>query len=232
MGDCMQRTFFLTVLVLTLSGNAFAAPFADVLKTARPDKNYLFYLHDETMEKHGKNVTSQRYGVYLYDRIIEHFEDRGLTVIDEVRGKTNANQYSAKIVKQIRQLQAKGVAPSNITVAGFSKGGHIALMVASSLGDPNVGYVIMAGCGSGRKAFEYEQFLKRKRGARLQGRILSIYASSDIEAGSCRGIMDQAPAKGVAFREIRIKSGKGHGLFFQPRPEWVSPTAQFAKGAR
>lgn len=219
-------------ICLLLATPSMAAPFESVLKSATPGKKYFFYIHGETMEKQGRNASSPRYGVYRYDDIVRHFEDRGLVVVEEVRGKTNANRYAAKIVMQIRQLEARGVPGSNITVAGFSRGGHIALLVASSLGDPSVGYVIMAGCGRNTKAFEYEQFLKRKRGSRLRGRILSIYASSDMEAGSCRRAVSQAPGNGVAFRERVIKSGKGHGLFFQPRPEWITPAALFATGGR
>jgi len=226
----MYRTLIPAILCLSIVANAHAAPFDRVLKEAAPGMTLLFYLHDETMEKHGKGVVSKRYGEYQYDSIIEHFEERGLTVIDEVRGKTNANRYAAKIVMQIRQLQAKGIPSSSIAVAGFSKGGHIAMMVASSLGDSYVSYIILAGCGSGRKAFEYEQFLKRKRGSRLRGRILSMYAGSDMEAGSCLAAYQQTSGQGATFREVRIKSPKGHGLFYQPRPEWITPTALFARG--
>lgn len=226
----MRLSLTLVILIVSFAANAFGAPFEEVLKEATPGKKYFFYIHGETMEKQGKGAVSPRYGTYLYDEIIEHYEDRGLVVISEVRGKTNASQYSAAIVKQIRLLKGKGVPARDITVAGFSKGGHIALLVSSSLGDPQVGYVLMAGCGHNAKAFEYEQFLKRKRGSRIQGRILSIYASSDFEAGTCRKAFEQASGQGTQFRETRLRSNKGHGLFFQPRPEWVVPTARFALG--
>lgn len=209
-----------------------AAPFEQVLKTPDPQAKYLFYLHGDVLEDPDRHGMSRRYGVYLYDRIIEHFEDRGLVVIEEVRPKTSPNAYAAKVVRQVRSLMATGIPARNITVSGFSKGGHIALLVASSLGNPEVGYVIMAGCGKGMSGAGFQHFLKTKRGMRLQGRILSIYAGSDLEAGSCRPAMEQASGAGIQFREIRLKSGKGHGLFFQPRPEWVEPTAIFARGGR
>lgn len=229
-----MRRFISSFLLLTLlaSGTAWAAPFKEVLLEANPQDKYLFYLHGAIMETQGKAATSPRYGVYLYDRIIEHYEDRGLTVIEEVRPKVNPTQYAAKIVTQIRQLMAAGVPAGHITVAGFSKGGYITLLVASSLGNPDVGYVIMAGCGKGKVGFGFEQFLKHNRGARLKGRIYSIYAGSDLDAQSCRAAVEQSSGEGLVFRENRIKSGKGHGLFYQPRPEWVEPTAIFAKGGR
>ncbi|MDC0335328.1 hypothetical protein OAN24_00315 [Pseudodesulfovibrio sp.] len=223
---------FILALSLLLASAAGAESFKNVKKHVDPQARYLFYMHGLIVETEGKGASSPQYGRYLYDRIVEHFEDRGLVVIEEVRGKTNPKQYAAKITDQVRKLMAKGVPAGNITVAGFSKGGHIALLVASSLGNPDVKYVVLAGCVKGNHKFTYDQFLKTKRGARLQGHILSIYASSDLNAGTCRDAIAQSSGNGLTFKEIRIKSGKGHGLFYQPRPEWVEPVAQFAKGGR
>lgn len=222
-------TFLVALLIAT---NAPAMPFAEALKQVDPKAKYLFYLHGAIVETQGKKASNKRYGVYRYDSIVEHFEDRGLTVIEEVRSKVNPHKYASKITMQVRQLLAAGVPARNITVSGFSKGGYITLLVASSLGNPDVGYVIMAGCGSGERAFIFDQFLKKKRGARLKGRIYSIYASSDMEAGSCRPAIEQSNGNGLTFRENRIKTSKGHGLFYQPRPDWIEPTAIFAKGGR
>lgn len=219
-------------ILLALSTAAGAMPFAEALKHVDPQGKYLFYLHGAIIETEGKNATDKRYGTYLYDSIIKHFEDRGLIVIDEVRGQTQPNQYASRITMQVRQLMSAGVPAGSITVSGFSKGGHIALLVASSLNDPGVGYVIMAGCGKNRTARSFDQFLKKNRGARLKGRILSIYASSDLDAGPCQPAIDQSSGDGLTFKEVRMKSSKGHGLFYQPRPEWVDPVAIFAKGGR
>lgn len=228
----MYRIISIALLALLCATAAHAMPFAEAIKKVDPKGKYLFYLHGKIIEDKGKGASSQRYGMYMYDRIIEHFEDRGLIVIEEVRGETNPKKYAAKITTQVRQLMTAGVPAGNITVSGFSKGGYIALLVASSLNNPDVGYAIMAGCGAGKRAYVFEQFLKRKRGARLKGRIYSIYASGDLEAGSCRPAIDQSDRIGLNFRETRIKSGKGHGLFYQPRPNWIEPVAIFAKGGR
>lgn len=229
-----MKTFSALVLAfictLLLSTPAKAISFERAMKSVDPSAKYLFYLHGAIMEKQGKKASSPRYGVYLYRRIIEHFEDRGLVVIEEVRGPVNPHQYAAMISKQIHRLMAAGVPPFNITVSGFSKGGSIALLLASSMNDPNLRYVIMAGCGKGQYAFGFEQFLKKKRGARLKGHILSIYATSDLDAGSCRPAIEQSSGEGLTFIEKRIRSNKGHGLFYQPRPEWITPVAFFALG--
>ncbi len=226
-------TVFILIITLLLSASsAMSMPFEEAIKNPDPNEKYFFYLHGDIVETQGKDASSKRYGLYLYDRIITHFEDRGLIVIDEVRGTVNPNKYASKITLQVRKLMATGVPPQSITVAGFSKGGYIALLVASSLGQPEVGYAIMAGCGKGLAATPFNQFLKKKRGARLKGRIYSVFASSDLEAGSCRPAVVQSSGEGIRFSETRIKSGKGHGLFYQPRPEWVEPVAIFAKGGR
>lgn len=227
-----RHIFSFIFLIILMASPAWATSFKEVLRTADPQARYLFYLHGDIMETQGKGASSPRYGVYLYDHIIEHYEDRGLVAIEEVRPKVNPVKYAAKIVTQIRQLMAAGVPAGHITVAGFSKGGYIALLISSSLGNPDVGYVIMAGCGKGKQGYAFEQFLKRNRGARLKGRIYSIYAGSDLEAQSCRSAVEQSSGEGLIFRENRIKTNKGHGLFYQPRPEWIEPTAIFAKGGR
>lgn len=219
-------------LAMLASAPAWAMSFDEAIKNVDPQGKYLFYLHGAIVEEQGKNASSQRYGAYRYDQIIKHFEDRGLIVIEEVRPRVNPAQYAGKITQQIRRLIGAGVPAGNITVSGFSKGGQITLLVASSLGDPNVKYVIMAGCGKGRTAHTFERFLEMKRGARLKGQIYSIYASSDLEAGSCRPAIEQSDGNGLRFSENRIKTGKGHGLFYQPRPEWIEPVAIFAKGGR
>jgi len=226
----LSLSIFLALLLSAPTAQAIS--FDKAMKKVSPQAKYLFYLHGDIMEKEGKNAVSARYGPYLYDRIIEHFEDRGLIVIEEVRGPVNPNKYASRIVMQVRRLMAAGVPAGNICVAGFSKGGYITLLVASSLGDPGVAYVVMAGCGKGKSAYAFDQFLKKKRGARLKGRLFSIFAGSDLDAGSCRPAFEQAPGDGFVFRETRIKTGKGHGLFYQPRPEWVAPVAIWAKGGR
>ena len=215
-----------------LSTSAWCMDFDKAIKKVDQQGKYLFYLHPEIVEAQGKGASSPQYGAYLYDRIIDHFEDRGLIVIEEVRHENNANKVASEVTMQVRQLIAAGVPARSITVAGFSKGGYIALLVSSSLGNPDVSYAVLAGCGKGKNGYVFEQFLKKKRGARLKGRILSIFASSDLVAGSCRPAVDQSDGKGVAFGETRLMTNKGHGVFFQPRPEWINPVAVFAKGGR
>ena len=218
----------LIAALLFLPATAGAVSFDQAVKDADPSAKYLVYLPGEIVEEQGRDAVSPRYGAYKYDEIVKHFEDRGLVVIEDLRGRVNPNRYASWLVTQLHRLKARGVPSSSITVAGFSKGGFIALLVASSLNDPNMQYVIMAGCGRGMAGGQFQHFLKTKRGNRLTGRILSLYAASDLEAGSCRPALEQVTGKGVAFRETPLRSSRGHGLFYVPLPQWINPAALFA----
>jgi hypothetical protein len=230
-----RRTLFfvlvLSVAVLFTPSPGRAITFDQAMAGVDPLARYLFYLHGQPAQKTGEQpAVSPRYGEYRQADIVAHFEDRGLIVIDDFPLQNNANRSAAEVVRRMRALMAAGVAPGNITVAGYSKGGYVALLVSSGLGDPRVGYVIMAGCGTGRNGFAFEQFLAKKRGARLKGRMLSVFAANDMEAGSCGAAVEQATDGGLVFQEIRIRSSKGHGLFYQPLPEWITPVARWARG--
>jgi pimeloyl-ACP methyl ester carboxylesterase len=113
----------------------------DVPSTIDASAKYLFFLHNYYVEKHGPD------GDCKYYALLNAFADSGFTVISEVRsGKIIPCAYAGTIVDQIRTLLDAGVPPENITVAGHSKGGVIALCVSSKLGNPKVHFVVMAGC--------------------------------------------------------------------------------------
>lgn len=222
----------LIAAVLLLPSTAWSISFDQAVKSADPTAKYLVYLHGAILETKGKNATSPRYGTYRYDDIVKHFEDRGLVVVEEVRGKVDPNRYASRVVKQVRRLTARGVPSANITVAGFSKGGFITLLVASSMNDADMKFVILAGCGRGNTARSFERFLKSRRGSRLKGHLFSLYATSDLEAGSCTPAIEQAKGQGLTFQETRIKDNRGHGVFYAPLPRWINPVALFAKGGK
>ena len=228
-----MRTVALTAAMLAVlflaPPQASAMSFDEAIRAVDPTGKYLFYLHPAIVESQGADAVSPQHGPYALDRIVTGFEDRGLIVVSETRTETNANRAASDVVLQVRQLMAAGVPPTHITVAGFSKGGFIALLAASSLNNAHVKFAILAGCG--RSAMPYQRFLKTKRGARLRGTLFSLYATNDLDAGSCADAAAQSPGDGFTFREQRIRSLKGHGLFYQPRPEWMNPVAVFAKGS-
>lgn len=174
---------------------------------------YLFFLHNYYVEVKGPD------GDCKYHDLLKAFTDDAFVVISEIRkGKIVPCSYAQKVVEQVNELLAAGVPPRNITVAGHSKGGVIALCVASQLQNKDLNYVIMAGCEIAgiKKADMYPDFTK------LKGRILSIYADSDTVAGSCSEAFTLS-AGGLTDTELELDSGKGHRLFFGPDTVWLAP---------
>jgi hypothetical protein len=172
---------------------------------------YLFFLHNYYVETNGPD------GACKYYDILQAFADNGFIVISEVRsGLVVPSEYAKKVVTQVKKLLAAGVNPENITITGHSKGGVITLSVASQLGIPKIGFIVMAGCEIMPLAKTYPDF------TRLKGNFLSIYASSDAIASSCRKAFSKAII-GLSDKEIKLESNKGHQLFFQPEDIWFGP---------
>lgn len=147
-------------------------------------------------------------------------------VISEVRGDTDPNNYAEKIKKQVNILISKGVPAKNITVSGFSKGSVIALATAGTINNPNINYVLLAGCS---------EFLNDKYSvdaSKAVGRILSIYDSGDEKFESCDGTIK--PSTKVKFEETDLDSGKGHKIFRIPKEkfieQWRDPLTDWVNG--
>ena len=142
---------------------------------------------------------------------------RCFTVISEVRsGEIIPSEYAKKIVHQIKRLLDAGVPAEHIVIAGHSKGGVITLCAASQLRNPKIGYIIMAGCEIKPLAQAYPDFTQ------IKGEFLSIYASSDSIASSCKNVFSKAII-GTCYKEITLKNDKGHKLFFRPEDIWIEP---------
>lgn len=195
---------------------------ADVPPSPDPSRRYLLYLHGRILELRGRHAVSRQHGRYDYDGILAALADKGWVVISEVRPADTRLSYGEKVAGQARSLAAAGVPPESITVAGFSKGGSLALVASAALGHPRVRFAIMAGCGIG----PWRQEILPGVAPRLRGRFLSLYDEADGEAGSCREAFAAAP--GLESREIRLTTGRGHGLFYAPRREWLDPVFDWA----
>lgn len=212
--------------------NAPPAHSGEILEAlpAKPDagRRYVIYLHARLLEIRAVHeARSKEHGFYEYAAILRNIADRGFTVISEVRpGDTRIPEYARKVADQVGALIAAGVPSRNITVAGFSKGGAIALVVAAQAGSPDVRFVVMAGCGIGPFARAFEEVVL-PHAARMKGRMLSLYDPVDQEAASCRRAFEKADA-GFHGEEITLKSGRGHGLFYRPSADWVELVAAWA----
>lgn len=208
----LLRAMICMLVSLSFASISYAKPASyEMPSTIDRSIHYLFFLHNYYVEKHGPN------GACRYHDILKAFTDKGFTVISEVRsGKIVPSEYAKKIVRQVKRLLDAGVPPERITIAGHSKGGVITLCAASQLGNPKVGFVVMAGCEIKPLAPAYPDFMK------LKGHFLSIYASSDSVAGSCAAVFSKAII-GASMKEVKLESSKGHKLFFQPEDIWVEP---------
>jgi hypothetical protein len=182
------------------------------------DVRYVFYLHGRIIETEGPRPTSADYGVYDYAAVLEALSGKGRVVVSSQRPPdTDVRDYAGAVVGQIERLVEAGVAEKNITVVGFSKGGIIGLYVSSFLRRSDVRFVILAGC---------EKDIPAASNVRLTGRVLSIVETSDSLTGPCRDLAKRAPMP-THFEELDISTGKGHGAFYLPRPEWVEPTVRW-----
>lgn len=192
---------------------------ADVPEKVDAEARYLFYLHGAIIERAGVRPTHPKFGIYEYQEILEVFAGHGFIVISEARAAgTDVMEYAATVADQVRALLAAGVAPTQITVVGFSKGGGIAVTVASILADNGVNYVFMGACGP---------WLNERSEIVPHGRMLSLREASDDMVGSCEGLFLRAGDEAV-HREILIDIGGGHGAFYRPRPEWIEPVLEWA----
>ena len=204
------RTMTYVMVSLSFASVSFAKPASyEMPSNIDPSARYLFFLHNYYVEQHGPN------GACRYYDILKTFADEGFTVISEVRsGEIIPSEYAKKIVHQVKRLLDAGVPPERMVIAGHSKGGVITLCAASQLRNPKIGYIIMAGCEIKPLAPAYPDFTQ------IKGEILSIYASSDLIASSCQNIFSKAII-GICYKEIRLKSDKGHKLFFEPKDIWI-----------
>lgn len=200
--------------------NAQGNIISDVPVNAAPNADYLFFLHGKIVEDQGVRPTSPKYGVYEYEEILKTFKEKGFVVVSEARAKdTDAEQYAAKLVEQIKVLLEAGVPPSRITILGASKGAVIAMITSSLLKNKNVNFVIMNNCNDWvDKNFKID----------LHGNVLSIYDINDEFGQSCQIFFDKATGLNKR-REIKLEIGTGHAVLFKPLKEWVDPVTDWAR---
>lgn len=181
---------------------------------------YLFYLHGRIIEDKGIRPTSEEYGVYEYEKILQTFADKGFTVISEARPTgTDVKLYAPKVIGQINALLKKGVPAQSITVVGASKGAVITMLVSTGLKNRHVNFVIMASCN--------DSVLKNHE-VDLYGNVLSIYDVKDVYGQTCRKFFDRA--KGLnRSKEVELKIGTGHAILYQPLKEWVDLVTEWAR---
>jgi len=228
----MKHLFF-ALLLVALPYSAHASALSDVPTSPKTNVEYVIYLHGAGVEKLGTMKADED-----YHGIIKALEERGFTVISEVRfsgvpsiggvtrGGVRPIEYGKKVAGQVKSLIEKGVPPENITVAGFSKGGMIALVTSAAGENAKVHYVVMAGCLRPGKEF-YNNYLDNVA-PKMKGRILSMYDAADPDFGSCQEFFASAGDK-VSGKEIKFETKQGHALFKKPAELWMKPFAEWAR---
>ena len=183
-------------------------------------QKHVFYLHGRIVEVQGANAveTTNGYGPYKYNAIIDSLRAQGFVVHSEVRtAGTQVSDYAQKITLQVTELINSGVAAADVCIIGASKGADITLEIAELLNNPQVNYVVLAGCCGGEHIS-------------LAGRFLSIYESSDF-CSSCKTAGAITVTEGV-LKEVMLSTGLRHGFFYTPRKEWLAPTLSWIKSGR
>jgi len=199
--------------------------FDDVPATIDPGARYLFHMHGWVVEEYGP-AGAVRTG-YWWRWTIEALADRGFVVISEARpAHTDVQAYALTVARQVARLRAAGVPSDHITVTGMSKGGVIAVVTTAAIADPNVRFVVLAGCA--RSWDNWIPGFIEAFGRAPQGRVLSMYDRYDSDVWSCSRYFRNSP--GLTFKEMIFDAGRGHALFYTPDRLWVDPAVAWALG--
>jgi hypothetical protein len=218
----LSRQWMMLFFLVVFAGPALAG---EVLEkpptTPDPASRYMFYMHGRYVEERGSD------NVYKYDAILRELADKGFTVVGEARGQVDLGDYARLVAGQMTAMISAGVPAGNITVAGHSRGGFIALLAASFVGNPDVRYGILAACGLEGTRFRkaYRRLLKKSAEA-IKGKFLVMWEQGDEDAGHCDEVLEKA---GAPYRNVKLTVGGGHRIFYKPEASWLGPLVTFAK---
>jgi hypothetical protein len=202
----MDRFFFLALIVLIPIGARAVELYDRFPDSIHAGERYVVYSHGLIVEGDDPKPVSPKYGQYDFPAIKQAlFSEGGFNLIAYQRPKSADDSYADTLQSWVRRLLDAGVKPSRITLVGFSRG-------ANSLASAGINTALMAICEDGEVSHAPE--------LNLGGNLLSIYETSD-ELGSCRKLAARSHLR--SSEEVSISTGKKHGAFFQPLPEWIRP---------
>jgi hypothetical protein len=181
--------------------------------TIHANERYVIYSHGFIVEGDDPRPISPKYGQYDFPAIKEAiFNGGGFNLIAYQRPKNAGDTYIETLKTWVRHLLDAGVRPSRITLVGFSRGAQLTALASRDLASEGINTAIMAICEDGD--------VSQAPGLILGGNLLSIHETSD-ELGSCTKLAARSHL--ISFKEVAISTGKKHGAFFQPLPEWTQP---------
>jgi hypothetical protein len=176
-------------------------------------ERYVIYSHGFIVEGDDPKPVSPKYGQYDFPAIKQTlFSEGGFNLIAYQRPKSSDDSYADTLQSWARRLLDAGVKPSRITLVGFSRGAQLTALASNGLASAGINTALMAICEDGE--------VSHAPGLNLGGNLLSVYETSD-EMGSCGKLAAGSNLK--SFKEVGISTGKKHGAFFQPLPEWIQP---------
>lgn len=176
-------------------------------------ERYVIYSHGMIVEGNDPKPISPKYGQYDFPAVKQAlFSGGGFNLIAYQRPKSLDDTYADTLKSWVRRLLDAGVKPSRITLVGFSRGAQLTALASSDLASVGINTALLAICEDGD--------VSQASGLMLGGNLLSIYETSD-ELGPCGKLAARSRPK--SFNEVAISTGKKHGAFFQPLPEWTRP---------
>jgi len=209
----MDRFFFLGLIVLIPIGASAVEIYDRFPDKIHAHERYVIYSHGLIVEGDDPKPISPKYGQYDFPAIKQALFNRGgFNLIAYQRPKSSDDSYADTLKSWVHRLIDTGVAPSRITLVGFSRGGQLTALASNGLASEGINTALLAICEDGD--------VSHAPGLILGGNLLSIYETSD-ELGSCGKLAARSHLK--SFNEVAISTGKKHGAFFQPLPEWIGP---------
>ena len=203
----------LALLVFVPFGSGAVEVYTKFPDTIHAGDRYVIYSHGLIVEGDDPKPVSPQYGQYDFPAIKQTlFNAGGFNLIAYQRPKSSDDSYADTLKSWVRRLLDAGVKPSRITLVGFSRGAQLTALASSGLAAERINTALLAICEDGDVA--------QTPGLVLGGNLLSIYETSDA-LGSCRKLSARSHLE--SFKEVAISTGKRHGAFFQPLPQWTEP---------
>jgi hypothetical protein len=210
-GYCLVGVVITNVLVGTKS--SAGALYTSFPEAIMPAEKYVFYSHGLIVEGENLMPVNERWGVYDFIAVRKALADPSYNLISYHRpDKTVPDEFAEKLATDVRKLLKAGVKAENITLLGFSRGGEITLLASDKLRLDKINTILLAVCGG---------FVKENLEYQAYGNVYSIYETSDF-SGSCQFLKNRNDNIHL-FKETAISTGKEHGAFYQPLPEWIVP---------
>jgi len=221
--ETVIKTLISAAIGLLISTNCIADNiYENFPKEVKSNEKYVFYSHGFIVEGTNATPVNPRWGMYDFPEIKKVLSDESYNLIAYHRPKnTDPRKFAQMLAENAKTLIKNGVKPEDITFIGFSRGGAITILTSNYLASDKVNFVILAGCS---------KFIKNNSELEVIGNVFSVFETSD-GVGSCQFLIVRSKRVGT-FKEISISTGKEHGAFYNPLPQWIIPVKKWLKSTR